>query len=81
MQVHDGNHETSSDSEYVARIATSRARGETQKGNEGNADLWEEFETVLRRNTTMCLDFVWLKGHATKVHIDQQITTSLNKRR
>ena len=67
------------DSEYVVRIATSRASGETQKGNEGNADLWEEFETVLRRNTTRRLGFVWVKGHATKVHIDRQITTSLHK--
>ena len=43
MQVHDGNLEIRSDSEYVVRIATSRARGETQKGNVDNADLWEEF--------------------------------------
>ena len=39
MQVHDGNLEIRSDSEYVVRIATSRPRGEMQKGNEGNADL------------------------------------------
>ena len=39
MQVHDGNFEIRSDSEYVVRIATSRTRGETQKCNEGNADL------------------------------------------
>ena len=41
MQVHDGILEIRSDSEYVVRIATSRTRGETQKCNEGNADLWD----------------------------------------
>ena len=55
------------------RIATSRSRGEMQKGSEGNADLWEEFETVLKRNISR------VKGHATKVHTDRQITASLNK--
>ena len=71
MQVHDGNLEIRSDSEYVVRIAISRIRGETQKCNEGNADLWNEFETVLRLNDTRRLrrlDFVWVKGHATKIH-------------
>ena len=46
MQVHDGNLEIRSDSGYVVRIATSRSRGEMLKGNEGNADLWEAFETA-----------------------------------
>ena len=45
----------------------------------GNADLWEELETVLKRNISRRLGFVWVKGYATKVHIDQQITTSLNR--
>ena len=79
MQVLDGNLEIRSDSEYVVRIATSRARGETHKCNEGNADLWDVFQTVLRLKATRRLDFVWVKGHATKLHIDRQITTSLNK--
>ena len=79
MKIHDRNLETSSDSEYVVRIATSRTRGETQKCNEQNADLWNEFETVLRLNDTRRLEFVWVKGHATKAHIDQQVTTTLNK--
>ena len=52
MQVH-------LDSDNVVRIATSRTRGETQECNEGNADLWEEFETALRRNTTRRLGIVW----------------------
>ena len=39
MQVHDGNLEIRSDSEHVVRTATSRSRGEMQKGNEGNADV------------------------------------------
>ena len=64
MQVHDGNLEIRSDSDYVVRIATSRSRGKMHKGNEGNADLWEEFETVLKRNITRRLGFVWVKGHA-----------------
>ena len=50
-----------------------------RKATRGNADLQEEFETVLRRNTTRRLGFVWVVGHATKVHIDRQITTSLDK--
>ena len=48
------------------RIATSRSRGEIQKGNEGNAGLWEEFETVLKRNNSRRLGFMWVHGHATK---------------
>ena len=70
--------EIRSDSEYVVRIATSRTRGETQKCNEGNADLWDVFETQLRLTATRRFDFV--RGHATKLHIDRQITTSLNNR-
>ena len=79
MKIHDGNLEIRTDSEYVVRIATSRLRGETQKCNEGNGDLWSEFETVLRLNDTRRLEFVWVKGHATKMHIDQQVSTTLNK--
>ena len=77
MKIHGGNLEIRSDSEYVVRIATSRVRGETQKCNEENADLWNEFETVPRLNDTRRLEFVWVKGHATKAHIDRQVTTSL----
>ena len=62
---------------YVLRTATSRARGETQKCNEGNADPWIELGTELRLKARRRLDFVWVKGHATKVHIDRQITTNL----
>ena len=76
MKIHVGNLEIRSNSKYVVRIATSRKRGETQKCNEGNADLWNEFETVLRVNDTRRLEFVWVKGHATKAHIDQQVTTT-----
>ena len=61
------------------RLATSRRRGETQKCHEENADLWNEFETVLTLNDTRRLEFVWVKGHATKAHIDRQVTTTLNK--
>ena len=57
----------------MVRIATSRAR-ETQKGNEGSADLSEEFETVLRRNTTRRLGFG--SKDMRQVHTDRQITTS-----
>lgn len=38
------------------RIATSRKSGETQKCNEENADLWNEFENVLKINDTRRLD-------------------------
>ena len=79
MKIHGGNHEIRTDSEYVVRIATSRIRGETQRCNEENADLWNEFETVLRLNDTRRLEFVWVKGHATRAHIDRQVTTTLNK--
>ena len=79
MNIHDGNLEIKSDSEYVVRTATSRTRGETQQCNDENADLWKEFETVWRLDDTRRLKFVWVKGHATKIHIDRQITTSLNK--
>ena len=79
MQVHCGNLEIRSDSECVVRIATSRARGETQKCNEGNADLWDKFGTELRLKATWRLDFVWVEGRATMLHIDRQITTTLNK--
>ena len=79
VKIHDGNLEIRSDSEYVVRLGTSRIRGETQKCNEGNADLWNEFETVLRLNDTRRLEFAWVKGHATKIHIDRQVTTTLNK--
>ena len=76
MNIQDGNLEIMSDSEYVVRIATS---GETQKCNEENSDLRNEFETVLRLNDKRRLEFVWVKGHATKAHIDRQVTTTLNK--
>ena len=76
MQVHDGNLVIRSDSDYAVRIATRRTRGETQKRNEGNAD---EFGTALRFKATRRLDTAWVKGHATKLHIDLQITTTLDK--
>ena len=34
---------------------------------------------AMRANATSRLDFVWVKGHAKKLHIDQHITTSLKK--
>ena len=76
MKIHDGNLEIRSDSEHVVRIATSRIRGETQKCNEENEDLWNEFETVLKINDTRRLEFVWVKGHATKPHIDRQASSA-----
>ena len=47
---------------------------------EGNGDLWDEFVTELRLRTTRHLDFVWVKGYPTKVHIDREITTTLDTR-
>lgn len=78
MKIRGGNLEFRSDSEYVVRIATSRIRGETQKCNEENEDLWNEFGTVLKINDTRRLEVVWVKGHATKSHIDWRGTTTLN---
>ena len=77
MRVQDGNLEIKSDSESVVRIAAGLLQGERQLNNESNADLWDEFLTELRLKTTRQLDFVWIKGHATKFHIDREITTTL----
>ena len=63
---------------HAARWIGNR-RHRTQKCNEENADLWNEIETVLRLTDTRRLEFVWVKGHATKAHINQQVTTTLNK--
>ena len=68
MQVQDGNLDISSDSEYVVRVAVGLLQGERQFNNECDADLWDEFVTELRLKATRQLD-VWVKGHATKVHI------------
>ena len=65
----------------VVRIATGLSQGERQLNNKGTADLWDEFLTELRLKTTRQLDFVWVAGHATKVHIDREITTTLDKGR
>ena len=40
---------------------------------------WNEFETLLTLNDTRRLEFVWVKGYATKVRIDRQVTTTLDK--
>ena len=67
-----------SDSEYVARIALGLLQGERQLNNEGDADLWDEFVTGVRLTATRQLSFVWIKGHATRIHIDREITTTLD---
>ena len=69
MRVQDGNLDIRSDSEYVVRTAAGLLQGENQVITEGNADLWDlwdEFVTGLRLKTTRQLDFVWVRGHATK---------------
>ena len=62
----------------VVCIATGLLQGERQLNNEDCADLWDEFVTGLRLKSTRQLDLVWVKVHATKVHIDREITTSLD---
>ena len=79
MRVQDGNLGIRSDSEYVVRVAVGLLQCERQLNNEGKAALWAEFVTDLRLKTTRLLDFVWVKGHSTKVHIDRQVTTTLDK--
>ena len=68
MRVQDGNLEIRCDSECLVRVAIGLLQGERQLNNEGNADSWIEFETELRLRTTRRLHFVWVTGHATKVH-------------
>ena len=48
MKIYDGNLEIRSDSEYVVRITTR----DPERCNEENADLLNEFDTVLRLNDT-----------------------------
>ena len=67
MKIHDGNLEIRSDQSYTRR---------DQKCNEENEDLWNEFETVFKTNDRRRLEFMWVKGHATKAHIDRQVTTT-----
>ena len=74
MQVHDGNLEIRSDSEYVVRIATSRSRGGRKATRVMLTCRIEDTAETQQFKTS----WLWVKGHATKVHIDRQIT-SLNK--
>ena len=62
------------------RIATGLLQGVRYLNNEGNADLRDAFVTEVRL-TTRQVDFVQVTGHAAKVHIVREITTTLNKRR
>ena len=66
MQIHDGNLEI-------------RTSGETQKGIEGNTDLWDEFETKLRLYATRRLDLKVMRRSCTSTGVSP--TTSLNKGR
>ena len=73
MRVQDGN------LDYVVRIATGLLEGEIHLKNEGDADLWDEIATKLKLKSTRQLSFAWFKRHATKIHIDREITTTLAK--
>ena len=79
MKIYDGNLEISSDSDYVVRAANCRMRGEIQRSNLENSDLWKEFDTALSFYGTRQVKFMWVKGHATMVHINRRITTTLDK--
>ena len=73
MRVQDGSLEIRSDSDYVVCIATGLLQGERQSSNEGDANLWDEFVTELRLKATQQPSFVWIKGHATKIHIYRRL--------
>ena len=60
----------------IASIATGLLQGDRQLNNEGDAGLWDEFVMELRLKATPRV-----KGHATKVHIDREITTTLERGR
>ena len=79
MKIYDGNLEIRSDSDYVVRAANCRMRGEIQRSNLENSDLWKEFDTALSFYDTRQVKFTWVKGHATTVHINRRITTTLDK--
>ena len=79
MKIYDGNLEIRSDSDYVVRAANCRMRGEIQRSNLENSDLWKEFDTALSFYGTRQVKFTWVKGHATMVHINRRITTTLDK--
>ena len=72
MRVQDGNLEIRYDTDCVVRIATGILQRETQLNNESDADLWDEFVTKLRAKATRQLSFVWIKRHATKIHISRR---------
>ena len=59
-----GNLEIRSDSEYVARTATSRIRGETRSAMI-RMICGTSSRTVRRLTETRRLELVWVKGHAT----------------
>ena len=40
--------------------------------------MWAEFVSHLNLKTTRRLNFVWVKGHATKIRIDSGITATLD---
>ena len=40
--------------------------------------MWNEFKTEVGLKNTRRLDSVWVKGHATKAHIDRRTTATLN---
>ena len=61
------------------RIGISRLRDEIQKCNEKNEDRGNEFEIVLKINDTRQLGFERVKEHATKSHIDRDVSITLNK--
>ena len=65
MKIYDGNLEIRSDSDYVVRAANCRMRGEIQRSNLENSDLWKEFDTALSFYGTRQVKFTWVKGHAT----------------
>ena len=44
-----------------------------------NGDLWQQFEGAVAARGRSTMTVTWVKGHATKVHIDKGITTAAHK--
>ena len=63
----------------LCKLLLGLLQGERQLHTEGNADSWAEFVSVLRLKTTRRVHFEWVKGHATKVHIDRETSTTPDK--
>ena len=44
-----------------------------------DGDLWQHFYEMAKAKTTQAIKLTWVKGHATAQHIQDGITTTINK--